>query len=131
MSPEGRITPGCPGIYTAEQKAAWTRITHWIHANSDAKFALQIGHAGAKASTCIPWEGKGTDQPLESGNWPLMAASSYQYIDIASSPSFLNFPTTPYIARCKRPKFTWTGTLPSTIFTDGSLPGCFRIWTTA
>ncbi|MFZ1609400.1 MAG: bifunctional salicylyl-CoA 5-hydroxylase/oxidoreductase, partial [Rhodoferax sp.] len=81
VSPEGRITPGCPGIYTAEQKAAWTRITHWIHANSDAKFALQIGHAGAKASTCIPWEGKGTDQPLESGNWPLMAASSYQYID--------------------------------------------------
>ncbi|MBK7312604.1 bifunctional salicylyl-CoA 5-hydroxylase/oxidoreductase [Candidatus Aalborgicola defluviihabitans] len=81
VSPEGRITPGCPGIYTAEQKAAWARIVNWVHANSDAKFALQIGHAGAKASTCIPWEGKGTDQPLESGNWPLMAASSYQYID--------------------------------------------------
>lgn len=81
VSPEGRITPGCPGIYTAEQQAAWKRIATWIHANSDAKFALQIGHAGAKASTCVPWEGKGTDQPLETGNWPLLAASAYQYID--------------------------------------------------
>jgi anthraniloyl-CoA monooxygenase len=81
VSPEGRITPGCPGIYTVEQQAAWKRIATWIHANSDAKFALQIGHAGAKASTCVPWEGKGIDQPLESGNWPLMAASAYQYVD--------------------------------------------------
>jgi anthraniloyl-CoA monooxygenase len=81
VSPEGRITPGCPGIYTVEQQAAWKCIATWIHANSDAKFALQIGHAGAKASTCVPWEGKGIDQPLESGNWPLMAASAYQYVD--------------------------------------------------
>ena len=81
VSPEGRITPGCPGIYTAEQQAAWKRVATWIHANSDAKLALQIGHAGAKASTCAPWEGKGIDQPLESGNWPLMAASAYQYVD--------------------------------------------------
>jgi anthraniloyl-CoA monooxygenase len=81
VSPEGRITPGCPGIYTSEQKAGWKRIVEWIHANSDAKFALQIGHAGAKASTCVPWEGKGIDHPLELGNWPIMAASSYQYLD--------------------------------------------------
>ncbi|TAH12833.1 MAG: bifunctional salicylyl-CoA 5-hydroxylase/oxidoreductase [Curvibacter sp.] len=81
VSPEGRITPGCPGIYTDAQKSAWKRIADWIHANSDAKFAMQIGHAGAKASTCVPWEGKGIDQPLESGNWPIMAASSYQYLE--------------------------------------------------
>ncbi len=80
VSPEGRITPGCPGLYTAEQKAAWKRIADWIHAQSDAKFALQIGHAGAKASTCVPWEGSGIDQPLPTGNWPLLAASGYQYI---------------------------------------------------
>lgn len=81
VSPEGRITPGCPGLYTAEQKAAWMRIAEWIHTHSDAKFAMQIGHAGAKASTCAPWEGGGVDQPLPDGNWPIMAASSYQYID--------------------------------------------------
>jgi anthraniloyl-CoA monooxygenase len=87
VSPEGRITPGCPGIYTDEQKAGWKRIADWVHANSDAKFALQIGHAGAKASTCVPWDGKGIDQPLENGNWPLMAASSYQYLDGISQTS--------------------------------------------
>jgi anthraniloyl-CoA monooxygenase len=81
VSPEGRITPGCPGIYTDAQKAGWKRIADWIHANSDAKFAMQIGHAGAKASTCAPWQGKGIDQPLPEGNWPVTAASAYQYIN--------------------------------------------------
>ena len=78
VSPEGRITPGCPGTYSAEQKQAWKRISDWIHTNTDAKFAMQIGHAGAKASTRLAWEG--TDLPLEQGNWPIMAASEQQYL---------------------------------------------------
>ena len=78
VSPEGRITPGCPGTYSAEQKQAWKRISDWIHINTDAKFAMQIGHAGAKASTRLAWEG--TDLPLEQGNWPIMAASEQQYL---------------------------------------------------
>lgn len=78
VSPEGRITPGCPGTYTEEQKQAWKRITDWIHANTDAKFAMQIGHAGAKASTRLAWDG--TDLPLTEGNWPIMAASEQQYL---------------------------------------------------
>lgn len=81
VSAEGRITPGCPGLYTPEQQAGWARIAEWIHTHTDAKFALQIGHAGAKASTCVPWQGGGIDQPLPSSNWPLLAASSYQYIE--------------------------------------------------
>ncbi len=78
VSAEGRITPGCPGLYAPEHAVAWRRIVDWVHANSDAKFALQIGHAGAKASTRVAWEG--TDQPLESGNWPLISASPQQYL---------------------------------------------------
>ncbi|WHZ12916.1 MAG: Putative oxidoreductase [Burkholderiaceae bacterium] len=78
ISPEARITPGCPGLYNAEQKAGWKRIADWIHANSDAKFAMQLGHAGAKASTRLAWEG--TDLPLESGNWPIVGASQQQYL---------------------------------------------------
>jgi anthraniloyl-CoA monooxygenase len=78
VSAEGRITPGCPGIYTPEQVSAWKRIVGWVHANSDAQFAMQIGHAGAKASTRVAWEGM--DQPLPNGNWPIMAASEQQYI---------------------------------------------------
>ena len=78
ITPEGRITPGCPGIWNDEQKAAWKRIADWIHANSDCKFAMQIGHAGAKASTRLAWDG--TDLPLASGNWPIVSASAQQYI---------------------------------------------------
>ncbi len=79
VSAEGRITPGCPGMYTEEQFQAWKRIADWIHANSDARFAMQIGHAGAKASTRLAWEG--IDRPLTEGNWPLLSASRQQYLE--------------------------------------------------
>jgi len=79
VSPEGRITPGCPGLYKPEHTAAFKRIADWIHANTDAKFGIQIGHAGAKASTRLAWDG--IDLPLPSGNWPIVAASSQQYIE--------------------------------------------------
>ncbi len=78
VSADARITPGCPGLYTPEQASAWKRIVDWVHANSDAKFAMQIGHAGAKGSTRLAWEG--IDQPLTQGNWPLISASPQQYI---------------------------------------------------
>jgi len=73
VSPEGRITPGCPGMYTPEQRDAWQRIARFVHENTNAKICMQLGHAGPKASTKVSWEG--TDQPLESGNWPILGAS--------------------------------------------------------
>ncbi|HMN80386.1 MAG TPA: bifunctional salicylyl-CoA 5-hydroxylase/oxidoreductase [Burkholderiaceae bacterium] len=79
VSAEGRITPGCPGLYKPEHTAAFKRIADWIHANSDAKFGIQIGHAGAKASTRLAWDG--IDLPLQSGNWPIVAASPQQYLE--------------------------------------------------
>ena len=79
VSAEGRITPGCPGLYTEAQFHAWKRIAGWIHANTDARFAMQIGHAGAKASTRLAWEG--IDRPLPEGNWPLVSASRQQYLE--------------------------------------------------
>jgi anthraniloyl-CoA monooxygenase len=79
VSADARITPGCPGLYTEEQFHAWKRIADWIHANTDAKFAMQLGHAGAKASTRVAWEG--IDQPLTEGNWPLVSASRQQYLE--------------------------------------------------
>jgi anthraniloyl-CoA monooxygenase len=78
-SPDARITPGCPGLWTAEQRDAWKRIVDFVHGQSDAKIAMQLGHAGAKGSTRVPWEGE--DQPLESGSWPLISASPQQYLD--------------------------------------------------
>ncbi|QRX81767.1 bifunctional salicylyl-CoA 5-hydroxylase/oxidoreductase [Glaciimonas sp. PAMC28666] len=79
VSADARITPGCPGLYTPEHTQAWQRIVAFFHTNSDAKIAVQLGHAGPKGSTRLAWEG--IDQPLESGNWPLIAASSQQYVE--------------------------------------------------
>ena len=78
-SADARITPGCPGIYNNEQLEGWRRIVNFVHANTEAKIGIQIGHAGAKSSTRVPWEG--IDQPLKEGNWPIIAASPYQYIE--------------------------------------------------
>src|SRR5690606_4949285 len=73
VSPEGRITPGCPGLYTPEQEAAWKRIVDFVHRETDARICCQLGHAGRKASTKVGWEG--TDIPLDEGNWEIIAPS--------------------------------------------------------
>jgi anthraniloyl-CoA monooxygenase len=77
VSPEGRISPGCTGMWNLEQVAAWKRIVQFVHANSKAKICLQLGHSGPKGSTKLGWEGN--DVPLESGNWPVMAASEVRW----------------------------------------------------
>ncbi|MEE3022992.1 MAG: FAD-dependent monooxygenase, partial [SAR324 cluster bacterium] len=77
ISPEARITPGCAGIYSDEQANAWKRIVDFVHENTPAKMAIQIGHAGPKGSTKRMWDG--IDQPLESGNWPLIGPSAVPY----------------------------------------------------
>jgi anthraniloyl-CoA monooxygenase len=78
-SPAARITPGCPGLWNGKQRDAWKRIVDFVHANSEAKIAVQLGHSGAKGSTRLAWEG--IDQPLEHGNWDLVSASPQQYLD--------------------------------------------------
>lgn len=77
VSPQGRISPGCSGIYTDEQAVAWRRITAFVHERSEAKIALQLGHAGPKASTKRMWEGN--DEPLERDNWPVVGPSAVAY----------------------------------------------------
>ncbi|MFJ5225067.1 bifunctional salicylyl-CoA 5-hydroxylase/oxidoreductase [Streptomyces sp. NPDC088400] len=78
VSPEGRITPGCTGLYTREQGDAWRRVTAFVHASSPGTaIGVQLGHAGRKGSTRLMWEGM--DEPLPTGNWPLSAASPLPY----------------------------------------------------
>jgi anthraniloyl-CoA monooxygenase len=74
VSPEGRITPGCAGLWNDEHAAAWKRIVDFVHTHSHAKIALQLGHSGPKGSTKLMWEGM--DEPLASGNWPVIAPSA-------------------------------------------------------
>ncbi|WP_338673537.1 bifunctional salicylyl-CoA 5-hydroxylase/oxidoreductase [Streptomyces sp. SCSIO 30461] len=78
VSAEGRITPGCTGLYTDEQAAAWRRITDFVHHRSPGTaIGVQLGHSGRKGSTRLMWEG--IDQPLPDANWPLVAASPLPY----------------------------------------------------
>ncbi len=74
VSPEGRITPGCPGFYAPEHEVAWKRLVDFVHRETKAKICAQIGHSGPKGSTQLGWEE--SDAPLPSGNWPVMAASA-------------------------------------------------------
>jgi anthraniloyl-CoA monooxygenase len=78
-SADARITPGCPGLWNEAQREGFRRIVDFVHAQTDARIALQLGHAGAKGSTRVPWEGE--DLPLPHGNWPLVSASPQQYVD--------------------------------------------------
>ena len=79
-SPEARITPGCPGLWNDQQMQDWQRIVTWVHAQTDARIGLQLGHAGPKGSTCAPWQGGGMDHALPQDNWPLLAASAQSYL---------------------------------------------------
>ncbi|MCC0077535.1 MAG: bifunctional salicylyl-CoA 5-hydroxylase/oxidoreductase [Rhodobacter sp.] len=74
VSPEGRITPGCPGLYDPAHEAAWKRLTDFVHAETDARICCQIGHSGRKGSTQLGWEA--IDAPLDSGNWEVVSASA-------------------------------------------------------
>jgi anthraniloyl-CoA monooxygenase len=77
VSREGRITPGCAGIWSDAQEAWWTRLVDFVHRESRAKIGMQLGHAGRKGSTKLMW--LGMDEPLDEGNWELVAPSPVAY----------------------------------------------------
>ena len=84
VSPEGRISPGCTGMWNDDHIAAWKRIVDFVHANSKAKISLQLGHSGAKGSTKLSWEGD--NEPLAEGNWPVLAASDVPWSSANQTP---------------------------------------------
>ena len=88
VSPEGRITPGCTGLWSDAQIAPWRRITDFVHRTPGARICLQIGHAGSKGSTRVAWEG--IDKPLEGGNWPIVAPSDVPYTPESQVPVALD-----------------------------------------
>ena len=86
VAPDGRITPGCAGLWTDEQAEAWRRVVDFVHANSPAKIALQLGHAGRKGSTKRPWEAGGKDTAPLADGWDLLAPSPIPYIPTMPTP---------------------------------------------
>ncbi|MEU1101249.1 bifunctional salicylyl-CoA 5-hydroxylase/oxidoreductase [Streptomyces tibetensis] len=89
VSEEGRITPGCAGLYTGRQAEAWKRITNFVHTQAPGTaIGVQLGHSGRKGSTKLMWEGM--DEPLEEGNWPLVAPSALPYKPFSQTPRELS-----------------------------------------
>jgi anthraniloyl-CoA monooxygenase len=88
VSREGRISPGCTGMYKPEHVIAWKRIVDFVHTLTPAKIGMQLAHAGRKGSTKRLWEG--IDEPLESGNWPLISASPVPYFPHSQVPKAMD-----------------------------------------
>ncbi|HEX6146670.1 MAG TPA: bifunctional salicylyl-CoA 5-hydroxylase/oxidoreductase [Acidimicrobiia bacterium] len=77
VSPEGRISPGCTGLWNEGQAEGFARIVDFVHGHTGARIGLQIGHSGRKGSTKLMWEGD--SEPLEEGNWEIIAPSPIRY----------------------------------------------------
>jgi anthraniloyl-CoA monooxygenase len=88
VSPQGRISPGCTGMYLPKHEAAWKRIVGFVHAETDAKICCQLGHSGPKGSTQLGWQE--ADAPLQDGNWPVMSASDIAWSERNQRPKAMD-----------------------------------------
>ena len=87
VTEDGRITPGCAGMYTDAHVASWARVVDFSH-SQEAPICLQLSHAGRKGSTRLAWEG--IDLPLSDGNWPLISASALPYLPQSETPKAMD-----------------------------------------
>lgn len=87
VSPEGRISPNCAGMYKPEHRDAWKRIVDFVHQNSNAKIGVQLAHAGRKGSTPVPWE---RGKPLGDKGWQVVAPSAIALDDKSPVPKEMN-----------------------------------------
>jgi len=86
VSADGRITPGCTGLWNDVQQQQWTRIVSFAHNHTDAKMALQLGHAGPKGATKKPWDSSISDEPLQGDGWDLISASAVPFAEHSAVP---------------------------------------------
>ncbi|MGQ0533630.1 MAG: bifunctional salicylyl-CoA 5-hydroxylase/oxidoreductase [Caulobacteraceae bacterium] len=91
VSADARITLGCAGMYHPKHVAAWKRIVDYVHNHTNAKFALQLAHAGRKGSTRVPWEEGHPDQPLPEGNWETVGPSPIPWSEHNATPREMTY----------------------------------------
>lgn len=97
VSPEGRITHGCAGLWNDEQEAAWKRIVDFVKASSRARIGIQLAHAGRKASWGLPWEG---DRPLVDGAWQTLGPSAIPYKPGSHTPKEMTLADMARLTQC-------------------------------
>lgn len=84
VTPEGRVTPGCAGLWNDEQMTAWREVVRQVQQNG-ACMGIQLGHAGRRGSTQRGWEN--VNKPLQSDNWDLLSASAIAYDQDSATPA--------------------------------------------
>jgi anthraniloyl-CoA monooxygenase len=80
VSPEGRITYGCAGLWSDAQALAWKRVVDFVHGNSFARIGMQLAHAGRKGSCHLPWEKNGTSLGPDEGAWQTLGPSAIPFV---------------------------------------------------
>jgi anthraniloyl-CoA monooxygenase len=88
VAAEGRITPGCAGLYRPEHAEAWARILERIRRDSPARVGLQLSHAGRRGATRP--RSRGVDLPMRDGAWPLLAPSAIPYAPGSQTPKAID-----------------------------------------
>jgi 2,4-dienoyl-CoA reductase-like NADH-dependent reductase (Old Yellow Enzyme family) len=84
--PEGRISFGDVGLYDDATEAAMARVLSGIRAHSNMPIAIQLGHAGRKASTDLPWRGGGQIAREAENGWQTVAPSALPFTDTDHAP---------------------------------------------
>lgn len=79
VEPEGRISPGCVGLYSDKNEAALARIVRFYRDYGNARIGIQLAHAGRKGSTALPWQGGKQLTPQDDGGWQTVAPSAEPY----------------------------------------------------
>jgi 2,4-dienoyl-CoA reductase-like NADH-dependent reductase (Old Yellow Enzyme family) len=87
--PEGRISPGDIGLYTDANEQALARVLNAVRRYSPMRLAVQLAHAGRKASSRLPWAG-GTQLPMAEGGWQTVAPSVVPHLDGEEPPVALD-----------------------------------------
>ena len=90
VTPDGRISPRDLGLWSDDTEAALARTLDSVRRWSDMPIAIQLAHAGRKASTCVPWEGRSQIRPHEPGGWQTVAPSPVPFADGENPPVALD-----------------------------------------
>ncbi len=90
VSPEGRISYADVGLWDDETEAAMGNVLESVRRWSDMPIAIQLAHAGRKASTAKPWDGGGQIAPQDANGWQTVSASDIPFLQHENAPQALD-----------------------------------------